>query len=148
MKSMIVKFPGKIEVDIFHVPADFEDRIKKAFSEYTNGTRNDYTYQDKLCWIDNMVTKLHKAGDSWDAVKDLLMERFEYELDECGDLPDRDDFESVDFMQECYNRGREDGRLYYQFEDDHGIRDHHVYDRVMQLEYRAIKAVMEWEIDE
>lgn len=148
MKSEIIRFPGDIKVDIFNVSDDFEEQIKKAFGKYTRGTAKDYTYQDKLCFIDHMVEKLHKAGDEWDAVKNLLMERFEYELDECGDLPDRGDFESVSFMQDCYVRGREDGRLYYQFEDKNGIKDHHIYDRIMQLEYRAIKAVMDWEGEE
>ena len=142
---MKVRFPKGIVVDLDNVPEDFEEQIQKAFGDYTYGTAKDYRYQDKLAFIDKIVEKLHKGGDSWDAVKALLMDRFEYELDECGDLPDRDDFESVEFMEECYTKGREDGRLYYQFRDDRGIVDHHVYEKIMMLEYQAIKAVIEWE---
>ena len=142
---MIIRLPGNLKFDLNEIPDDFEDQVKKAFGEYTNGTSKDYTYQDKLCFIDHIVGKLHKAGDEWDAVKNLLLERFEYNLDNYGDLPDRSDFETIEFMQDCYKRGREDGRLYYQFEDDNGIRDHHIYDKIMDLEYRAIKAVIEWE---
>lgn len=144
MKELYVQFPKGIKVDVFNPPEDFEKQIEKAFGEHTYGTADDYTYQDKLNFCDQIVSKLHKAEDSWYAVKELLIDRFEYELDECGDLPDRDDFKSVEFMENCYNKGREDGRMYYQFEHK-GVKDHHIYDRVMELEYRAIKAVMNWE---
>lgn len=145
MKEHMIEFPGKIRINIFDPPEDFEKQIQNAFAHFTDGTAEDYTYQDKLCFCDRIADKLHKAGDEWDAVKNLLMERFEYELDECGNLPDRDDFESIEFMQECYAKGREDGRLYCQFRDDKGIVDHHIYEKIMMLEYRAIKAVMNWE---
>ena len=145
---MRIRFPGDISFDLDNVPEDFEDQIKTAFGKYTYGTAGDYTYQDKLCFIDHIIEKLHKAGDEWDAVKSLLMDRFEYEIDNCDYLPDSDTFNSMDFMQECYSKGREDGRLYYQFEDEHGYKDHHVYDKIMMLEYRAIKAVIEWEGEE
>lgn len=144
MKEVYVKFPLGLNVDVFNPPEDFEKQIQEKFAHYTQGTAKDFTYQDKLSFCDNIIEKLHKAGDDWDAVKELLMDRFEYELDECGDLPDRDDFESVEFMEDCYHKGREDGRMYYQFEHN-GVKDHHIYDRVMELEYRAIKAVMNWE---
>jgi len=142
---MIIDFPRSLKIDIDNVPDDFEGMIQKNFAEYTKGTSSKFTYQDKLSYIDNMVDELHKSGDEWDAVKDLLLERFEYQLDEWGSLPDRDDFESIEFMQECYQKGREDGRLYYQFRDERGLVDHHVYEKIMKLEYRAIRAVMEWE---
>lgn len=145
---MIIKFPGKISVDIDNVPDDFEDQIKKAFGEYTKGTSKDFTYQDKLAFIDQIIERLHHAGDKWDAVKNLLMDRFEYQLDECGELPDRRDFDSIEFMQDCYLRGREDARLYYQFKDENGIVDHHIYEKIMMLECKAIKAVIEWEAGE
>ena len=145
--SMMIKLPGNIKFDIKEIPDDLEEQVKAAFGKYTYGTAKSHTYQDKLCYIDHIVEKLHHAGDEWDAVKDLLMERFEYELDNCCDLPDSTDYNSIEFMQDCYRKGREDGRMYYQFPDDKGFKDHHIYDKVMEIEYRAIKAVIEWEAD-
>lgn len=142
---MTINFPRNLKIDIDNVPDDFEDMIQKNFAEYTEGTSSEFTYQDKLSYIDHIVDKLHKSGDEWDAVKDLLWEKFEYQLDECGSLPDRDDFESIEFMQECYRKGREDGRLYCQFRDERGLVDHHVYEKIMKLECRAIRAVMDWD---
>jgi len=143
--SYMIKFPQGIKVNIFDPPGDFEDQIKMAFRDYTRGTAEDFTYQDKLSFIDQIVVSLHKAGDEWTAVKSLLMDRFEYDLDNGYGLPDMEDYNSLEFMQECYSRGVEDHRLYYQFEDENGFKDHHVYERIMMLEYRAIKAVIEWE---
>ena len=142
---MIVRFPKGIKVDLDNVPEDFETQIKEAFKDYTYGTASDYTYQDKLAFIDQIVEKLHRAGDEWDGVKNLLIEQFDYNISDFSELPDRDDFESIPFMQDCYKRGNDDRKLYYQFPDDRGVVDHHVYDKIMMLEYRAIKAVMEWE---
>lgn len=141
---MKIRLPMHIEFDLKNIPDDLEDQVKTAFGEYTRGTAPKFTYQDKLGFIDQIVEKLHHAGDEWDAVKQLLLDRFEYDLDNGYGLPDTDDYNSVEFMQECYMKGREDGRLHYQFEDEHGFKDHHVYDKIMEIEYRAIKAVMEW----
>ncbi|MCR5788644.1 MAG: hypothetical protein K6G83_02035 [Lachnospiraceae bacterium] len=144
---MIIRLPMHIKFDLNEVPEDLEGQVGQAFAEYTKGTSKAFTYQDKLCFIDHIVEELHKAGDEWDAVKGLLMDRFEYDLDNGFGLPDTDDYDSVEFMQDCYSKGREDGRLYHQFVDDNGVKDHHVYDKIMEIEYRAIKAVIEWEAD-
>lgn len=144
---MKVKLLDRLKVDLNEIPDDFEDQVKAAFGKYTTGTNKSYTYQDKLCFIDHIVENLHRAGDEWDAVKDYLMERFEYDLDNGGDIPDTGDYDGIGALQDIYSKGREDGRLYYQFEDDNGIKDHHIYDKIMELEYRAIKAVIEWEGD-
>lgn len=142
---MIVKFPKNIKVDINNIPDDFEEQIQAAFADYTTGTSHDFTYQDKLAFIDQIVERLHKTYDEWDAVKDYLHGRFEYDLDNGSGIPDTSDYDGIEALQDVYRKGREDGRLYYQFEDDNGLRDHHVYDKVMLLEYMAIKAVIEWD---
>lgn len=142
---MKVRFKGNVIVDLDNIPDDFEEQIQKSFEKYTFGTASDFTYQDKLSFCDLIVENLHRAGDEWEGVKNLLLERFEYELEEGGGLPDRDDFESIEFMQECYKRGNDDRRMHYQFKDDRGVIDHHIYEKIMKLEYRAIKAVMNWE---
>ena len=142
---MIVKVLDRLKFDLKEIPDDFEEQVQAAFGEYTKGTNKDFTYQDKLCFIDKIVENLHRAGDEWDAVKEYLMDRFEYDLDNGCGIPDTSDYDGIEALQDCYTKGREDGRLYYQFEDENGIKDHHIYDKIMELEYRAIKAVIEWE---
>lgn len=140
---MIIKFPRNYAVDIDNVPDDFEDQIKAVFSEYTEGTAKSYTYQDKLCFIDimaNLINTQSSHPDSYEAVKELMLGMFEHNLDDYGELPDKDDFESIEFMETCYRKGIEDSKLYTKV-----TGDHHKYDKIMMLEYRAIKAVMEWE---
>lgn len=137
---MIIEFPRNYKVDLNNIPDDFERQIKKCFGEYTEGTSKNYTYQDKLMFLDVMARKLHKANDSYDAVKAVMWERFEYELDERGDIPDKKDYNCIEFMQRCYEKGLNDSSFY-----THITKDHRIYDKIMELEYRAIKAVMEWE---
>lgn len=141
---MTIRLPGDIRFDLKEVPKDFEEQVKAAFGKYTEGTSADFTYQDKLSFIDHIVEKLHKAGDECDAVKEYLLNRFEYDLDNGCGMPDTSDYDGIEALQDMYVKGREDGRLYYQFEDDRGVKDHHIYDKIMELEYRAIKAVIEW----
>ena len=142
---MIIKFPKGIKVDLDNIPEDFEEQIKAAFSYYTAGTSKNFRYQDKLSFIDNIVEGLHKAYDEWDRVKQYLHDRFEYDLENGSGIPDTDDYDGLEALQDVYRIGREDGRLYYQFEDEHGLKDHHVYDKIMELEYRAIKVVIDYE---
>ena len=145
---MIVKVLDRLKVDLKEIPNDFDEQVKAAFGKYTTGTSKDFTYQDKLCFIDKIVENLHRAGDEWDAVKKYLMDRFVYDIDNGDGMPDTSDYDGIEALQDIYAKGREDGRLYYQFEDENGIKDHHIYDKVMELEYRAIKAVIEWEHEE
>lgn len=142
---MIVKFPKGINIDLNNIPDDFEEQIKAVFADYTSGTVSNYTYQDKLSFIDKIVEKLHHAGDEWDAVKDYLHGRFEYDLDNGDGIPDTSDYDGIEALLDVYRKGREDGRLYYHFPNDKGFKDHHIYEKIMKLEYRAIKAVIEWE---
>lgn len=96
---MKIIFPRGIEVDTNNIPNDFDEIIRNAFEEYTALTRKDYRHHDKLSFIDRCVELLHRAGDEEDAVKSLILGRTEYELDEFGDFPSKDDFWSLDFMK-------------------------------------------------
>lgn len=140
---MTVTFPRNYEVDLDNIPDDFEDQIVRCFCDYTRGTASDYTYQDKLLFIDTMVEHLHKVDDPYDRVKQLCLDKFEWDLDTYGELPDKEDYQSVGFMEMCYEQGRSDAHLYSHF----GVEDHHVYEKIMKLECRAIKVVMEWDHD-
>lgn len=148
-KDMRIIFPRGIEIDTENIPDDFDEIIKKCFSEYTNGTRKDYRYQDKLAFIDRCVELLHRAGDEEDAVKTLILDRTEYELDEFGEFPDKDDFWSLDFMCDCYAHGKEDMKMYsnkyYSVEQCMKSGEKNLNDTIMKLLERVIKVVINYE---
>lgn len=141
-KNTIVSFTRKIRVDVYDVPENFDEMILDAFKDYTHGTRKSFMYQDKLSFIDCMTKYLHKANDSVNCVKDLILRNTEWQLDEYGELPDKDEFWSLDFMADCYENGQKNASLY-----DHYTGDHHIDDKIMLLLVRAIKVVMNYEVD-
>ena len=133
-----IRLGNGMDIDIFNPPENLEELVQMEFALYTRGTSSDYTDEDRLRFIDVTIERLHCA-DSYYAVKDLIMERYEYELDDQGRLMDSDEFYNMEFMECCYERGREDASLRYHCDD------HHVYDKVNRLIARIIRAVMTWE---
>ena len=134
---MKVKFSSYLEIDTDHIPDDFDELVLKAFQKFTSGTSKDYTYQDKLAYIDVMRRCLHKAHDTEECVRHLMHEMLDYEVIEYGDIPNREDYLSVEFMTSCFDAGRTN--LYAQY-----TRDHHVDEVIMQLLVRAIKVVINY----
>lgn len=137
---MTIELPRGLTIDIDNVPENLEELVAKSFAEYTEVTHRDYTYQDKLHYIDVMVRKLHHA-DSTAAVNDEIKSLFEYKLDEYGNIADKDDFYSQEFMEQCYNRGQKDHELY----SHNYFNDHRANEKVMKILVRVIKAVINWE---
>ena len=136
---MLIKFCHAVEVDPNKVPDNFDEQIRVAFKDYTKGTACQYRFHDKLAFIDLMSKYLHNAHDSEEAVKKLILDGVEFQLDEYGEFPTADEFWNMDFMAACYEKGRQDASLY-----DHYTGDHHVDDTIMWLLIRAIKAAMEY----
>lgn len=134
---MVIKFPRGIEIDIDNVPDDFESIINKSFKEYTSGTSESYTYQDKLAYIDRCRQLLHKAEDEYDAINNLVKETFCDRFDELGEFTDESEFMSVDFMAQCYKEGANNLCAHY-------TGDHHKDDKIMKLLERAIKVVINY----
>ena len=138
---MKITLPRGAQIDIDNVPENLEEIVQKTFGEYTYGTASDYTDEDRLRFIDCMTKNLHHA-DAYYGVKDLIMEQYEYELDDQGRLMDSDEFYTLEFMQSCYERGNEHAKLCYHCDD------HHVYDKVNRIIARIVRAVMSWERSE
>lgn len=133
-----IKLPRGIKIDIDNIPDDFDEIISNAFQEYTEGTRKGYTYQDKLAFIDRCRELLHHSEDEEDCVMELMKGRFEYEVSECGDFPDESDFLSIDFMAECYQKGKTNLYAHY-------TGDHHKDDKIMKILETVIKIVINFE---
>ncbi len=102
----MVKFPRNVMVDLNNVPQDFEDMIRKSFEEYTEYTAKEYTYHDKLAYIDLCRKYLHHADDTSNCVRKLMKDYLEHEVSEYGEIPDKEDYLSVEFMETCYENGR------------------------------------------
>ena len=137
---MKIKLPRGIVVDINNIPENFDRMICEAFKDYTKGTNPKFMYQDKLAFIDACAYYLHGEMDGEDAVKGLIMRNTKWRLDEYGDLPGYEDFWDIGFMSECYSQGKKDAKLY-----DHYTGDRRTDDKIMEVLYRAIKVVMDYD---
>ena len=138
MAKYMMNFPRGVKADVFNPPEDFEEQIRKSFEGYTEGTNKDYTYQDKLSYIDLINKYAHGNPDSYYEARSYIIERFEYELDEYGDFTPESDYQTIETLADMYDRGQL--KLY-----DHYGEDHHIYDKAMKLIVRAIKVVIDYE---
>lgn len=138
---MNVRFPRGVVVDINNIPEDFDEQIRKSFEAYTDGTAKEYTYQDKLAYIDKCRMYIHKAESTSNCVVELMKELLEYQVTENGEIPEAEDYLSVEFMEQCFEEGRTN--LYH-----HYTGDHHQDDKIMQLLTRAIRVVINYAEDQ
>ena len=138
---MIIKLPHIEPIDTLALTDDFEDKVKESFAKFTELTNRDYTHEDKLMYLDNLRRYwLHKNICGIDAVKDMILERAEFEIDEYGVLPDKDDYRCLEFMGECYEKGRDIG-----FRDKEYENNHRKNDETLKVIARIIQIVMNWE---
>lgn len=56
-------------------------------------------------------------------------------------IPRYDEWNSFEFMEDCYDRGKEDASLYSHFGSD----DHHIYDQIQKVLVKVITIVMNYE---
>lgn len=140
---MKVRFPRGLVFDLDHIPEDFEAQIQQAFHDYTNGTRKEYMYQDKLCFIDVMVNLLHGKCDNGALVDEWLAEYAEHERKENGYFISKDDAFSWDSMVSMVDVGRKQQSLYGEYTE----KGSHTDEKIMKLLVRAIKTVMDYEGD-
>ena len=104
---MIIKLPNVKPINTLALTDDFEDRVKESFAKFTELTNEDYTHEDKLMYLDNIRKYwLHKDIDGISAVKDLIIERVEFHLSEYEELPNIDDYNCLEFMGACYDKGK------------------------------------------
>lgn len=136
-----IELPRRIIVDLWNFDTKkLVETVQEEFEQYTSGTNPSYMYQDKLLFIDLMVQRLHHA-DSGEKVNRLIKKTFEYQLDEYGEMMEPSEFLSKEFMEDCYNLGQEDHKLYSR----NFTGDHHIDERIMLIETIVIKAVMDYE---
>lgn len=98
-------------------------------------------YVDKLGFIDRCVECLNGDEDSDDVVNSLVEETMIAEWRNNGEIIKEDDIYSIDFMKDCYRKGKEDARLNSHF----GTDDHHIYDQIQKVLVQVITIVMNYE---
>ncbi len=138
---MKFELPRGLIVDTNNIPDDFEDQVKKVFEEYTECTHRDYTYQDKLLFIDVCVHILHGDLDKDVAVMEHMKDTFEYQVSECGTFPNESDFLSIEFMESCYDEGVKSQKLYF----SPSCGDEHEIEKIMKILIRIIRSVLDYE---
>lgn len=136
--TKIIKLPMEVSVDVFDLPENFDEIIKKTFIAYTKGTAEEYRFCDKLSYIDTVIEKITYNYDTEDRVEEICKEYLTNRMFYDGEIPDKDEYYSVDFMHECYGNGVNDTRLYQHY----GCNDHHVYEAIQKAIVRIITVVM------
>lgn len=136
---MLIRIPGTwVSVDTESVDLEnLKGMVTDAFRHYTEGTRHEYVHHDKLMYIDQLRKVLHPQ-DECQIVHELIVDQTEWKLNEYGDLPDADDYNCVEFMEECCRKG--DKPLYDHYEK-HGPGE----DRIFKVIEVMIKAIMDFE---
>lgn len=51
---MIIKLPWIEPIDSLQIPDNFDGLVKKSFEKFTEGTREEYRFEDKLLYLDNL----------------------------------------------------------------------------------------------
>lgn len=143
---MIIRLPRRVEIDLDNIPEDFDQIVRNTFRDYTEGTKDDYCFEDKLCFIDRCVELLHNVEDPDEEVMKLMKERFEFEVYEYGTFPGESDFLSIEFMEHCFNMGREKARLYPGAEKFAKNRSDH--EKIEKLLLRIMRVVIDYEPEE
>lgn len=141
MRSYSIELPRGVIVDAFNLPEDFEKQIIESFKGYAAGTAKEYRYCDKLGYIDCCVRHLNGDKDSDDVVNDMVANRILYEWRENGEIIQGDDVYCFEFMEDCYNRGKENARICSHFGND----DHHIYNQIQKVLVKVIAIVMNYE---
>lgn len=141
MRSYTIKLPRGLEVDIFNLPENFDEEINRVFGEYTQETLKDYRDCDRLGFIDCCVRHINGNKDSYDVVDQKVEDYIISQWRECGQLDNKDDVYSADFMADCYTEGVQNAVLCSHFRTD----DHHIYDQIQKVLVRIIRVVMNYE---
>lgn len=137
-----IRLGNGMDIDIFNPPENLEELVQMEFALYTRGTSSDYTDEDRLSFIDITIRRLNRATSAWDCVHDLIIERFDYELEDQGRFIDPAEFYTMEFFEYCWEDGLQHAQLHYRCDD------HHISDIVNRLIARIVRAVMTWERSE
>lgn len=135
---MKIYLPHIDPIDTDRLPENLEELVKQSFEKFTHGTREEYQFEDKLLYLDNLRGCYINQSCTRDSVEDLIKEETVYQLEEYGEMPDTEEILSIDFMGRCYDAGFRPFRREY--DPASSCRNK----RIMKTIYRIIKAVIEY----
>nr|DAV29435.1 MAG TPA: hypothetical protein [Caudoviricetes sp.] len=141
MRSYTINLPRGLEVDIFNLPDNFDEEINRVSGEYTQGTAKDHRDCDRLGFIDCCVRHINGDKNNYDVVDEKVEDFITAQWREYGQLDNKDDVYSADFMADCYSAGVQNAVLCSHF----GTDDHHIYDQIQKVLVRVITIVMNYE---
>lgn len=141
MRSYTINLPRGLEVDIFDLPENFDKEVNRVFGEYTRETSKDCRDCDRLGFIDCCVRHINGNKDGYDVVDQKVENFITSQWREYGQLDNKDDVYSADFMADCYAEGVRNAVLCSHF----GIDNHHIYDQIQKVLVRIIRDVMSYE---
>lgn len=136
---MIINLPHIKPIDTLNLSEDFEEQVKESFRVFTELTNRDYTYQDKLTYLDNLREYLHPKRAE-ECVKELIWERTEHEIVEYDNFPDKEDFWCFDFMVDCFKEGQ--SKEYRGYYEKYSSSKN---DRTLKVILRIIQIIVNWE---
>lgn len=129
---------GAVTIDLVNPPDNLEELISRCFADYTEGTGEEYTDADRLCYIDLIRERLYNKT-FYEYRGEMAHNRLDYALDYDSSFDLEDDIDSsLDFAEQAYNDGFMP--LYFT-RSGLSSRDTSAVQRTL---VRIIKTVMEW----
>ena len=135
---MKIYLPHIDPIDTDRLPENLEELVKQSFEKFTHGTREEYQFEDKLLYLDNLREGYINRLGTRDLVENLSKEEVVYQLEEYGEMPDTEEILSIDFMVRCYDAG------FRPFRRDYDSVSFSRNKKIMKTIYRIIKAVIEY----
>lgn len=103
---MKINLPWIEPIDTLNLPDDFEAKVKSSFKLFTKGTSEEYQFEDKLLYLDNLRKfYLRKYEEPEDAIKGMIGGAVKYHLDTYGESLSADEILSTEFMETVYEKG-------------------------------------------
>ncbi|MBF0778157.1 hypothetical protein [Streptococcus cuniculi] len=103
---MKIRLPYVEPIETECLPENLEDLVKKSFVNFTKGTNKDYTFEDKLLYLDNLrKSYLRDCTDTSFEITKILGEAYRHQLDEHFDILEKEDVFSTEFMEYCFDKG-------------------------------------------
>lgn len=103
---MKIRLPYIETIETECLPDNFEELVKKSFVNFTKGTNKDYTFEDKLLYLDNL-RKFYLRGytDTSFEITKILGESYREQLDNHDDILEKEEVLSTEFMEYCFDKG-------------------------------------------
>ena len=68
---MIINLPWVEQINTLCLPKDFEEQVKTSFKKFTEGTSKQYTFEDKLLYLDNLRRGYLRTDNTEASIIDL-----------------------------------------------------------------------------